>query len=177
MYWWYLFPQGFVHGWDSVLMWACHKQTIPLYSTCCWLEVPCWDSQKQGKKVGGGAHKGVHTYSNPALICALTQILSIHWYVQLSTGIFTELQTSEVCKFSQPYFPILKFSCVFAECISFSALLTFFIFLSAQCHSQVLPILRTLVLFLFLSLQLWITLNFSQPSLSALLLQDTSQCK
>lgn len=81
-----------------------------------------------------------HTPSQRTPTCALTLILSIHWYVQLSTGIFSELQTSEVCKFRQPYFPILKFSCVFVQHRSSPALyLIFFIFSSIFYQLSVTP--------------------------------------
>lgn len=116
-----------------------------------------------------------HTPSQRTPTCALTLILSIHWYVQLSTGIFSELQTSEVCKFRQPYFPILKFSCVFVQHRSSPALYLIFLFfplffislvslLSAPCFTN--P--RSFII--FFGSQHWMNLNFSQPSVSVLLL-------
>lgn len=161
----YSFPQGLIGRWDSFQPWCDYVRgksvfTAPLYSTCRWLEVPWWGSQTDRKKAGWEGHTWVYarTPSRHTPTCGLTLILSIHWYVQLSTGIFTELQTSEVCKFSQPYFPI--WSLVFSYSADLPPLFIFpHFFLSARCHSQVLPALHAL------AFSSQVELNFSQPSL------------
>lgn len=90
-------------------------------------------------------------------------ILSIHWYVQLSTGIFTELQTFKGLEIKSALFSHFE---IFVQRRSSSAYLFLFF--------QVLPALHSLF-FLFVVLTsntewIWI---FHNPFLCMLLLHDT----
>lgn len=125
----YPLPQGLIGRWDSFQPWCDHIRGNLCSLPHLILHVAGWkcreEDHRQTDRKKASTHGCTHarTPSQHTPTCALTKILSIHWYVQLSTGIFTELQTSEVCKFSQPYFPI--WSLVF----SYSAdLLPLFIF-------------------------------------------------
>lgn len=119
---------------------------------------------------------GVHTYSNPSHthMCAHTNIE----YTLICTVIYRYLHwTSNFLglKIQSALFSHFEVF-LFSHSADLPSFFYLFHFLSVQCHSQVPPALHTLGFFFFWSLQLWITLNFSQPSLSALLLHDTSQC-
>lgn len=122
---------------------------------------------------------GVHTTETPS---QHTPTHTSHKY-WVYTDMYSYLQVSSpnfklvtVCKFSQPYFPILKL-CFHTVQIFLRPSSFFKFFISsvslptAPCFAQ--P--HCCVFVCFLSSWHWTNLNFSQPSLSTLLLHNTSQ--
>lgn len=129
MYWWQLALTG---RWDSFQMrprQTGSTQAALFYSTCCWLEVPWWRSQTARKKASGGGWGGGGGHRLPA-----STHPHVHWHEYwVYTDMYSYLQVSSlnfklvtVCKSSQPYFPILKLSCVFHAVQIFTSFFKFF---------------------------------------------------
>lgn len=144
--------------WDSFQPWCDHvkrqsTQAVPLYSTCCWLEVSWWGSQTDRKKAGRGAHMGepAHTHMCTDINIEYTLICTVIYRYLHWTSNFWGLEIQSAL------FSHLK-SCVFVQRRSSSALYLL-IFLSAQCHSQVLPALPTLFFQAYKSESNWIFHN------------------
>lgn len=155
--------------WESFQMWPCQTESTQaalFYSTCCWLEVPWFEDHRQleRRQAKGGGHMGVHTTQTPSQHTPTHTshkywVYTMYSYLQVSSLNF-KLVT--VCKFSQPYFPILKlcFHTVQIFLRPSSFFFTFFIssvsLPTAPCFAQ--P--HCCVFVCFLSSWHWTNLNF-----------------
>lgn len=177
-----IFRQGLVHGWDSFKPWCDHVtgnlHRLPHFI----LHVASWKCRNKDHR-----HKERRQAEGHTWVYTHTPTPHTHPYVcshkyWVYTDMYSYLQVSslnfKLLRFVNsvsPIFPFWSFSCVFTQRRSSSSLLfSFFIspvsLPSAPCFTHPCSFF-----FFSLSLQLWITLNFSQPSFSALLLHDTSQ--
>lgn len=132
-------------GWLPALMCPCQRQSTraaPLYSTCCWSEVPWRGSQTDRKKAGrGGTHGCTHT--PPA--GAHPHMRSHKYWVY--TDMYSYLQVSS------PNFKLLRFVNSVSPIFPFWSCLVFF--RTAQIF------LRSSSLFIFH--QLSVTPCFTRP--------------
>lgn len=154
-----------------------YAQTAPIYSTCCWFEVLWGGSQTDKKKAGRGTHGCIHKLQTCTHPHAHLHKYGVHTdmysYLQVSSLNFKLLFVNSV----SPIFPFWNFLVFFLYSVDLPLLFIFFNYFFLFVISSVsLPSALCFTHPHFWSLQLWITLNFSQPSLSALPLHDTSQC-